>query len=130
MDEYPFRQRIDGADGTNLRNVQDSTVAYELSAFVKSLLDRLGDLTFELKASSKAKDVDAHYRQTVDACRLSRRIRLKLGNLWKITDPIRDQVTTVFEECAKNIDVELPFDDIRRSHVQHAKNNIEVRVSH
>jgi hypothetical protein len=109
---------------------QSEITRFEVDAAVEAMLGEFSDLSQKLQITSDAGDATSHFEATIAACRLSRRIRLKLGNLWRLSGNVRERVTDLFSDCADKINLDLDFGDERKPHVEHAKANITTRVEH
>lgn len=99
-------------------------------AVIGTLLQRLGELVEKLRESSTRIDPSLHFVQSLEACRLSRKIRFKLGNLWKLDEVTRHRFSSSLLECAESMNTNLPYGSDERQLVTRARDNVKSRASH
>jgi len=100
----------------------------EIDSYVLSLINEFKSLSDEIAVSSESSKSTLHSELALDACRLARRIRLRLGNPRNLPGEVKDRVINLFREAAANISCESSLDSQIVSDVKQAKSNIEIRA--
>lgn len=95
---------------------------------VESLVVEFQSMVAQLRSSAINREQELHANQAIDACRLSRRIRLRLGNPYELSEGTKQKIIMLFGDCARNIDLSLPFDDEALDYITKCKENINSRA--
>ena len=94
-----------------------NTLVLEFELLSKQILDR----------SSKCNEV-SYFEMVMEACRLARRIRLRLGNPRNIPLQFKEQVVSLFRQTSTAILIGDTLDVAMKKNVERVKENISIRA--